>query len=227
MAHDPLIRDWVAGWAASHGAARPVTTSWGYTVHVGLRDQVARHVIAARNADVSEAVVRAVAASTSATVFHLKVFADPARVVPWLGAGWVPYGAGDCLMTRALTSGGRSRVPRGFEVRMWTRGQVTRVLVTDRDGSFAARGQCAVRGTNAVADQIETHEAFRRRGLGTAVMSVLQAEARRRGAERAVLSATGVGRHLYEALGWEVVAPLTNARFDTVPRPGNPVQAGK
>jgi GNAT superfamily N-acetyltransferase len=211
---DTHVRDWVDGWTVSRGACDPVARPWGYTVHVGTPQQVGRHVLAATDDDVLEADVRSAAESTHAENTHLKVFADPARVLPWLGPEWKPYGSGDYLMTTDLDAAAAPAPtpPQGYDLHVWERGGVTRVLLTAPDGSFAARGQVAPTGASAVVDQIETAERHRRRGLGRVVMHHLHAAARTAGAGRAVLACTPEGRLLYEAVGWRTVAPLTNAR---------------
>ncbi|MFI6942333.1 GNAT family N-acetyltransferase [Streptomyces sp. NPDC050418] len=210
---DVNVREWVDGWVVSRGASEPVVEPWGYTVHVGQIPHVSRHVLAATNDAVLEADVRKVTESSRGVNWHLKVFADPARVVPWLAPGWEPYGSGDYLMTTELRPEPEVVLADGYRMHTWTRGGVTRVLVADEDGSFAARGQIAPVGASAVVDQIETAEEHQRRGLGKAVMRTLHAAARAQGSTRAVLACTPEGRLLYEAVGWRIVAPLTNARF--------------
>ncbi|GAA2318634.1 GNAT family N-acetyltransferase [Streptomyces kunmingensis] len=207
-----LVRDWVDGWVVSRGAAPPLVEPWGYTVHVGLPEQPGRHVLGAVNDGVREDDVRKAAESTRARAFHLKVFAEPERVLPWLGPAWQPYGSGDFLMATALVPTAGPAVPPGYRLRTWSRGGVVRALVTDADGAFAARGQVAPTGASAVVDQIETSLRHRRRGLGRVVMAALHAAAAAQGATRAVLACTPEGRLLYEAVGWHVVAPLTNAK---------------
>ncbi|MBC9711290.1 GNAT family N-acetyltransferase [Streptomyces sp. TRM66268-LWL] len=210
---DVNVREWVDGWVVSRGAAPPVREPWGYTVHGGLRGHVARHVLAATNDDVLEADVRKVSESTRGVDWHLKVFADPERVLPWLAPGWEPYGSGDYLMVTELAPAPVPGVPAGYLMHTWTRGGVARVQITDTDGSFAARGQIAPVGACAVVDQIETAEEHQRKGLGRLVMHTLHAAALAEGATRAVLACTPEGRLLYEAVGWRIVAPLTNAKF--------------
>ncbi|MEV3855175.1 GNAT family N-acetyltransferase [Streptomyces sp. NPDC050095] len=213
MAGDDHVRDWVDGWVVSRGATPPLVEPWGYTIHVGLEQHVSRHVLGAMNDAVREDDVRKVAESTRGRATHLKVFADPERVHPWLGPEWEPYGSGDYLMVKDLSAEPALDAPAGYRLHAWTRGGVTRVMLTDADGAFAARGQVAPTGASAVVDQIETSERHRRKGLGTVVMRTLQAEAHAQGAVRAVLACTPEGHLLYEAVGWRVVAPLTNAKY--------------
>ncbi|RFU86747.1 GNAT family N-acetyltransferase, partial [Streptomyces triticagri] len=202
-----VVRAWVDGWIVSRGAAPPVVETWGYTIDVGLPGHVGRHVFAGTDDAVREADVREVTGAVTGVGTQLKVFAEPARVVPWLGPGWEPFGSGDYLMTARLVPGGAVAVPDGYRLRTWTAGGVFRCLVTDSGGSFAARGQIAVTGATAVVDQIETDAAHRRRGLGAVVMRTLAAEGAALGAETGVLACTPEGRLLYEAVGWSVRAP--------------------
>ncbi|NGO79287.1 GNAT family N-acetyltransferase [Streptomyces sp. YC504] len=210
---DVNVREWVDGWVVSRGTTPPIPEPWGYTIHGGFPMHVGRHVLSATNDDVLEADVRKVTESSRGLGVHLKVFADPDRVHPWLAPGWEPYGAGDYLMVTELKPAPVPEVPDGYVMHTWTRGGVVRVLLTDTDGSFAARGQIAPVGACAVADQIETAEQHQRRGLGRIVMHTLHVAARAEGSTRAVLACTPQGRLLYEAVGWRIVAPLTNAKF--------------
>ncbi|USQ83445.1 GNAT family N-acetyltransferase [Streptomyces phaeoluteigriseus] len=211
---DGVVRAWVDGWVVSRGAAPPVREPWGFTVDVGQSAHVSRHVLAAVGDGVEEQTVRKVADGVTATGVWLKVFQDPALVGRWLGDGWWVDPEPGWLMTVPLPAhGGHARVPDGYRLRRWTRGGVTRLLVTTPDGSFAARGQLAPTGVTAVFDQIETAPGHQRRGLGSLVMRTLAETAAAEGAETGVLAGTPAGRALYESLGWTVTAPMTSAKF--------------
>jgi hypothetical protein len=213
-AMDRLVRAWVDGWVVSRGAAPPVVQSWGYTVDVGLPEHVTRHVLTATDDAVEEAVVRKVADGVTGAGVWLKVFAEPSTVGPWLGEGWWVDPVPGFLMSAPLTTDiPAPPVPDGYRLRTWWRGGVLRALITARDGSWAARGQITPTGATAVADQIETAPAHRRKGLGRLVMGTLARAAVAEGAETGVLGGTPDGRALYASLGWRVVAPLTSAKF--------------
>ncbi|OQD52237.1 GNAT family N-acetyltransferase [Streptomyces phaeoluteigriseus] len=211
---DGVVRAWVDGWVVSRGAAPPVREPWGFTVDVGQSAHVSRHVLAAVGDGVEEQTVRKIADGVTATGVWLKVFQDPALVGRWLGDDWWVDPEPGWLMTVPLPAhGGHTRVPDGYRLRRWTRGGVTRLLVTTPDGSFAARGQLAPTGGTAVFDQIETAPGHQRRGLGSLVMRTLAETAAAEGAETGVLAGTPAGRALYESLGWTVTAPMTSAKF--------------
>lgn len=78
------------------------------------------------------------------------------------------------------------------------------------DGVAASRGWVGISGTDAVFDRIETDEAFRRRGLGSVVMTALESWAVEQGATDGLLAATVAGQALYARLGWSDLARLTS-----------------
>ncbi|MEV0416518.1 GNAT family N-acetyltransferase [Streptomyces sp. NPDC050448] len=209
-----LVRSWVEGWVVSRGAAPPVAESWGFTVDVGLSGQVTRHVLP----DADESLVRKLTETATAPGTWLKVFLPQQTVAPWVAPGW-RFDDDGFLMSAPLhpTAVG---APDGYQVRTWTRGGVTRVLVLTRDGAFAAHGQVAVPGPGrtAVFDQVETSAAHRRKGLGSLVMRTLGNVAAAAGSSAAVLAATAEGRTLYEFLGWRTHGPLTSLVRDVPPQ---------
>ncbi|WP_309485404.1 GNAT family N-acetyltransferase [Streptomyces sp. WELS2] len=205
---EEAVRAWVEGWAVSRGAARPTSRPWGFTVDVGLPGEVARHVVTAAD----EATVRELAENTTACGTPLKVFVPARTLKAWLPPGWALLDGHAAFMAARLSAvEAPPRLPDGYRLHCWDRAGVTRAVVCAADGSFAARGQIAVTGPTAVVDQVETDPAHRRRGLGRVVMGTLAETAARQGARAAVLGATGKGRTLYEAVGWQVVAPLSAA----------------
>ncbi|MGW1595951.1 GNAT family N-acetyltransferase [Streptomyces sp. NPDC002343] len=206
------VRAWVEGWVVSRGAARPTRRSWGFTVDVGLPGEVARHVVTAAD----EATVRKLAENTTVPGIPLKVFVPARTLKAWLPPGWVLLDGHAALMAARLSAGGSPlRLADGYRLHTWDRADVTRVVVRAADGAFAARGQIAVTGPTAVVDQVETHPAHQRRGLGRVVMGTLAETAARQGARAAVLGATEQGRALYETMGWQVIAPLSAAVRNT------------
>ncbi|WP_380282803.1 GNAT family N-acetyltransferase [Kitasatospora purpeofusca] len=212
-----LVRAWVEGWIVSRGAADPVDEPWGWSVDVGRPEQVARHVLP----EPTEADVRKLVAATTAPGTWLKLFADDETVRPWLGPGW-HYDLPGYLMTVPLAAE-RPVVPAGYTLTSWRRGGVVRVLVRTEDGRFAARGQLAVTGATAVADQIETDPGHRRRGLGSLVVGALRDAGHRDGAATGMLVATPEGRALYSALGWSVRASMASLYY--APEPTEPAGA--
>ncbi|MFB6893363.1 GNAT family N-acetyltransferase [Kitasatospora sp. NPDC056327] len=212
-----VVREWVEGWILSRGAADPVDEPWGWTVDVGQAAQVARHVLP----EPTEADVRKLVAATTAPGTWLKLFADDDTVRPWLGPGW-RHDVPGYLMTVPLAAADPV-VPAGYTLTSWQRGGVVKVLVRTAEGHYAARGQLAVTGATAVADQIETAPEHRRRGLGSLVMRSLQDAGHRGGATTGILVGTPDGRALYTALGWTVRATMASLYF--APQEGAPADA--
>lgn len=200
-----IVRAWVDGWATSRGAAPPVQNPWGFTVDVGLPKQVIRHVLP--NAD--ETLIRRLLETATAPGTWLKVLAAPEAISPWLTPAWT-FDAPGFLMSTTLHPS-TADIPVGYQLRTWSRGDVTRALILDMRGAFAAHGQVAgpSRAGYVVFDQMETAPAHRRQGLGRAVMRTLANAAITAGARAGVLAATVEGQGLYESLGWTMRAPLT------------------
>lgn len=210
---DATVQAWVNGWVVSRGAAPPMAEPWGWTIDMGMKGHVTRHVFGATGDGLDETTVRKVADTVTGHGVWLKAFRDPSVVSGWLDDDWWIDPEPGCLMTVPLTADDAPAAPDGYRLREWSRGGVTRLMVAAPDGSLAARGQITPTGGTAVADQIETAPEHRRKGLGSLVMRTLQNAAVRQGARTGVLAGTPAGRGLYEALGWEVVAPLTSARY--------------
>ncbi|MFE9402401.1 GNAT family N-acetyltransferase [Streptomyces sp. NPDC006530] len=202
-----LVRAWIDGWIVSRGTSDPMDRPWGWTIDAGTAHHVSRHVLP----EPAESDVRALVAATSAPGTWLKLFAEDDTVRPWIGAGW-HFDRPGFLMTAPLTAE-RPEVPAGYTLTSWTRGGTTRVLVRTIEGHFAARGQIAPTGPNAVADQIETSPDHRRRGLGSLVMRTLQNTAYKAGATTGILVGTPEGQALYSALGWVTRSPMASVYF--------------
>jgi GNAT superfamily N-acetyltransferase len=67
------------------------------------------------------------------------------------------------------------------------------------------------RRATSFRNQIETHEAHRRRGLGSLIMHALRENAASHGVHHGVLVATADGRALYTTLGWQLHSLFTTA----------------
>jgi GNAT superfamily N-acetyltransferase len=199
-----LVSGWIDGWTVSRGAADPVPQPWGWTIDVGQAAHVSRHVLP----QPTEAEVRKLVATTSAAGTWLKLFAEDDTVRPWICAGW-QFGPPGYLMTVPLTAE-RPEPRPGYTLTSWTRGGVTRVLVRNEEGHFAARGQIAVTGATAVADQIATADEHQRRGLGSLVMRTLQGVAHSAGAATGILVGSPDGQALYRSLGWTTRSPMAS-----------------
>jgi ribosomal protein S18 acetylase RimI-like enzyme len=201
-----LARQWVLGWAVSRGTAPPVEQAEGFRIDVGLPHHVARYVLLDADEATLEPAVRRVAGSVTVPNTWLKAFVAPEIVACWCPPGWTA-GPPTFLMATELRPS-EVRAPDGYALTTESSAGVTFVRVLSTDGAVAARGQIAVTGESAVVDQVETDPAHQRRGLGSLVMRTLANDAVAQGASTGVLGASAEGRALYEALGWQVHAPL-------------------
>ncbi|MFH8981879.1 GNAT family N-acetyltransferase [Streptomyces varsoviensis] len=200
-----IVRTWVAGWAVSRATPTPVEKPWGlYVEEPGNPREFGRHVLPEADA----ALIRGAAESVTTPRTWIKTPAEPEEIAPWAPTGWVvAYEETGHLMATDLATT-YPVVPDGYTAEVENRDSVIRVRVLDAAGEPAARGQIALAGEAAIADQIETWEAHRRRGLGQFVMRTLADRAAGAGAALGILAATDAGRALYESLGWKKHAPL-------------------
>ncbi|AEW98933.1 GNAT family N-acetyltransferase [Streptantibioticus cattleyicolor] len=208
-----IVRDWIEDWVVSRGAAPPRPEPWGYTVDVGLPDQVTRHVLT----ETDRPLIRKLTENVTAPGTWLKVFLPAEEVAPAVGPGW--RFDDPCFLMSTALSPAPVTVPDGYRLRTWARGGVVQACVFAADGAFAARGRIArpPGATAAVVDQVETAPAHRRKGLGGVVMRTLANAAAETGATTGVLGATRAGRALYETLGWHTDAPLTGLVRESPP----------
>ena len=204
-----LIAEWTEGWAISRGKPAPVPVHGGFYLLDGRPQQKARYVFP----ELREEVVRELTAAIDEPFVYLKICAPRAAVAPLLPAAWRIADPGFIMTAgaRALDGPGPGAMPQGHVASLREEGGVIALAVADEAGAPAARGRLVLRGGLAVFDQIETEERHRRRGLGSAVMRALGAEATRRGAGRGILVATEMGRALYASLGWESLSDYTSA----------------
>ncbi|MFD9246541.1 GNAT family N-acetyltransferase [Streptomyces sp. NPDC059556] len=212
-----LTSAWVAGWTVSRGTPAAVHEPWGHRIEVGLPRHVVRHVLPAPDA----ATVGALCARLTTPYSWLKIMAGPEDAHAWITEGWTVPDDPGFMMVKPLDPGARPAPPEGYARTTEVRDGVIRVRVLAPDGTLAARGQIAPTGSTAVADQIETDPAHRRRGLGANVMRTLEAAAAQAGAETGVLAATTDGLALYDSLDWRYRGPLTG-----IVRDGGGAEAG-
>lgn len=92
-------------------------------------------------------------------------------------------------------------------------GDTSQYRMSCPDGLEAARARLTVLGRFAIIDSVDTEPAFRRRGLASALMRRLAADAHAAGARVGLLMATDAGLKVYERLGWTMLAPWTTAQI--------------
>ncbi|MDB5679658.1 GNAT family N-acetyltransferase [Sphingomonas bacterium] len=205
---DPtLIARWAAAWAISRGAAAPVPRDGGLYIHVGTPEQVGRYIFAALDSD----TIALLAAKIDQPLLYLKVCAPADAVRPLLPPGWEIAPPGYMMTAPVTAMLARPAIPGGFALTVDRQGNVIFATIADSAGNEAARGRIVTMDGLVVFDRIATAEPHQRRGLGTAVMRALAAEADAIGIHDAMLCATPVGRALYTALGWSLHSDYTTA----------------
>ncbi|MFE3200787.1 GNAT family N-acetyltransferase [Embleya sp. NPDC059237] len=214
MSDAELIRAWVGGWAVARAVTAPVAVDGGYRLDVGLPGHRVRYVFF--DPDRPAEVVR----TRTEPGTWIKTLAPIERVRPALTSAWT-VGEPEYPMTGPLRRQSPA-APAGYTIEVETRDETTFGRLLAADGAVAAHGRIGVTGDTAVADQIHTDPAHRRRGLGSVVMTVLADAAAARGARTGVLVATAAGRELYRTLGWTQHGVLTAAWI-----PEQPTQAAE
>lgn len=208
VADPDLIARWADAWAISRGAAMPVARDGGLYIHVDQPDQVGRYLFAQLDAD----AIRPLAASIDRPLLYLKVCAPADRVGPLLPPGWEIATPG-YMMTAPLSVmlDRPAAVATEFQIRITHDDSITFAHIHDASGEEAARGRIVAVDGLIVFDRIRTADHYQRRGLGSAIMRALAAEARQSGVKEAMLCATPAGRELYTSLGWSLHSDYTTA----------------
>ena len=208
MGVDPAwLAEWAAAWAISRGKPAPVPVHDGFYLLDGRPQQKARYIFP----NLREEVVTDMVQRIDEPIVYLKFCAPRDEVAALLPEGWEIAAPGFLMTGDAEILAAPGGLPDGYAGALSERDGVIALSVTTDEGEPAARGRLVPRGRLAAFDQIETEEAHRRRGLGSAVMRMLGREACRRGAERGILVATPAARALYRALGWETLSDYTSA----------------
>lgn len=208
VADPDLIARWADAWAISRGAAMPAARDGGLYIHVDQPDQIGRYVFARLEAD----AIRPLAASIDRPLLYLKVCAPADLARPLLPRGWEIATPG-YMMTAPLSVmlDRPLAFPAEFEIRITRDNSITFAHILDAAGEEAARGRIVAVDDLIVFDRIRTTDHYQRRGLGSAIMRALAAEARQSGIKDAMLCATPAGRELYTSLGWSLHSDYTTA----------------
>jgi GNAT superfamily N-acetyltransferase len=205
MAADPaLLATWIKAWAITRGVAPPIPYASGHFVDVDQPDQTGRYVFAT----LDEGAISTLARGRAPWVY-LKVCEQEDKVRPLLPARWLIRSTPTCMMIADLKPL-RLALPDGYGLSLAQEREVLTATI-QADGALAARGRLVVVDGMAIFDQIRTQDLHQRRGLGRALMAILTQRALERQAGFAILSATAMGRALYESVGWRWHSPYTSA----------------
>lgn len=200
-----LLGRWLAGWSLARGLPPPAHADGGLTVEVGWPDQLRRHVFVDAGRALQDCASR-----IHAPFIHLKAAVDADAMRRALPAQWT-IEEPRYVMARPAAMDRPAALPAGYAARVDAVGPVYFVRIVDAAGQTAASGFVVINRGTAVFDRIETLEPHRRKGLGRALMSTLDALAEKAGVSERLLVATDEGRALYFSLGWRVLAPYSTA----------------
>ncbi len=199
-----LVERWLTAWVHVRGIEVTRLDGWPL-VHTRSRTRESELICLDPGAQAFTALMRHVQGDPRAM---LTVIA--ADITPYAGLDLLPGVRVDrddeTLMTTRLAP---TSTAHGAE--LTARWDVTGnnvALRLEAGEQVAAEGTVGVLGDVAVFDAVETSRRFRRRGLGSCVMSMLTSYALDHGATDGILAATGQGRAMYEALGWGVALEM-------------------
>jgi GNAT superfamily N-acetyltransferase len=205
MAADPeLIALFARGWAMTRRVGPPVPRFGGHYIEVGQPDQAARYVFPRLDQSVIE-----LGRTIRDPWIYLKVCEEPEAVRAALSPQWQLRDSPTFMMTTPLIEAA-IELAAGYRLSLVEDGALFRAAVL-ADGLPVAQGRIALLDDTALFDQVATDDLHRRKGLGRALMQALANRALAHGASRGLLSATEMGRSLYEAIGWTVHSPYTSA----------------
>jgi len=200
-----LITRWLAGWSLSRGVPLPSLLDGGLVVEVGMPEQLRRHVFL----DAGQALQACAERIHDPSIF-LKAAVEPQVLRQALPSRWHIEKPGYFMMGPAHGTG-TAAMPQGYKANFEIAHGAHLVRVVHESGEPAASGRIVLHGRTAIFDRIETAEAHRRRGLGSAVMMALDSLAIQAAVNERLLVATEDGRALYTRLGWRVISPWSTA----------------
>ena len=200
-----LLERWLTCWSLSRGVPPPQHSGGGLVVEVGLPDQLRRHVFAEAGPELLEC-----ARQIDAPHVFLKAVADTDQMRRALPDRWTIESPG-YLMHCPTAMHGSVTLPEGYVAKIETGPGKYFVRLCAANGEEAGSGHVVLNGGTAVFDRIETREAHRRKGLGTALMCTLDSLVEQAGVSERLLVATEAGRGLYCSMGWQVLAPYSTA----------------
>ena len=190
----------------TRGLSPPELRHGGHYISVGQPDQEARYIFAALDA----ATIGMLSQRIRKPWIYLKICERPDVVRAVLPPHWAIREPPTWIMTKQLGPAS-VHLPGGYTLRIGDDGEVLRASIIHCEGEAVARGRIALLGETALFDQISTDEPHRRKGLGRTLMQVLSNAAIDRRAPKGLLSATEMGRWLYQSIGWTVHSPYTSA----------------
>lgn len=160
-------------------------------------------------ADAGQSLQRC-AATVSEPLVYLKAAVDPDQLRRALAPRW-EIERTRFLMCHLGAMAGARELPAEYDVQTSIEHGAHVIRLADAAGQTAATGRVVLYAGTAVFDRIETRALHQRKGLGTALMFLLDELAVKAGVTERLLVATQAGCALYARLGWQVLAPYSTA----------------
>ncbi|WP_020667216.1 GNAT family N-acetyltransferase [Amycolatopsis nigrescens] len=212
-----LIRTWQAGWGVARGLA-PAEEARGALHVLHGRPWRQLELIALHADDDPESLRRLALEVAGATEPNWLTVptnrTGDARPI-LAGAGLELFEDTEWFMSTDLRAHPVHHPPEPYTSRTTVDGPIIETELWHPSGTRAARGTMVMTGpgnTAAVAHDIETAPGHRRRGLASALMSMLAREAVAQGSVTGLLVASPEGQRLYSALGWQERATVLVSR---------------
>ena len=198
-----LLVAWLAARSVVRGLALPVPDHGGWRVDTGLPTEIRRYVFAGPAPGIS-----ALAAAIHRPRICIKMCGSGDQLLSLLPSRWQLLPAG-FFMTHDGSMQAPA-LPAGYRLDVATSQAITTARILTGDGAVAASGHAVEYAGVFVFDRIITGAAYRRQGLGRALIAALGTR-QRSGSARRVLVATGDGWKLYRSLGWHTQSPYSTA----------------
>ena len=198
---DPeLLRAWLDARSMSRGLPLSVEDRGSFRVDTAQFEDEQRFVFAKASSDVT-----AVARSISVPWILIKLCGTRETLRALLPQNWQVRPPSWFMAKQGRMQTAPLVLPPNYTSAVQRVGPVFAAAIQSDDGKEVAGGRAVLHQGVFVYDQIATADDHRRRGLGRAIMLLLQ-EAGCESAATQVLTATPDGRALYTALGWEIVS---------------------
>lgn len=198
-----LLRAWVAGRSQARGLPGPVLDRGGSRVDTNSDVEVCRWIFPEILPGLLE-----LGRDVRHPGYLLKVCGPTDDLRAAVPNRWQVEPTGYFMMATACW--GSPLMPAEYTMKVERIGAVTEVQIRTVGGALVGSGYAAETEEAFVYDRIMTALGHRRKGLGRALMTALQATRHNQGLP-GLLVATEDGRALYRSLGWRTLSPYSTA----------------
>ncbi len=191
-----LLIAWAHGWSVSRNRPTPVPVPGGVRIDAAEQWGAPRYVLPVLDALPATQQWSRWGVSGA----EVKSLTNTARLRNWTGDGWSMYPA--CELMATEFTAGPVILPSSYTFRVSYAAATITAAILDHHGTLVSSGRLARWGKYGIVDQVETRPGHQRRGLATAMMTILVNQAVDSGTRAGLLCATDQGAALYRRLGW-------------------------